>query len=93
MAIMPPDPLTNRKHMLYLVRKIGESIIINDDIEIQVTEVRGKAVKLGIQFPKNATVLRKELFEKIQSENKAASQDTAGMWGRLFPKKTETPGG
>lgn len=63
--------------MLYLVRKIGESIVINDSIEIEVVELKGRAVKLGITFPPEASVLRKELFDKIQEENQAASEGSA----------------
>lgn len=59
--------------MLYLSRKIGESIIINNSIELQVVEVRGKAVKLGFAFPPEATVLRKEIHDKIMTENMAAA--------------------
>lgn len=59
--------------MLYLTRKIGESIIINNNIELTVMDIRGKTVKLGFQFPKEASILRKELHEKIQEENLAAS--------------------
>lgn len=65
--------------MLYLTRKIGESIIINDDIEVTVVEVRGKSIKLGITFPPEASVLRRELHEKIQEENRAAAQATPDM--------------
>jgi carbon storage regulator len=60
--------------MLYLSRKIGESIIINNSIELTVIEVRGKTVKLGFDFPPDATVLRKEIYEKIMAENMAAAQ-------------------
>lgn len=59
--------------MLYLTRKIGESIIINNNIELTVMEVRGKTVKLGFVFPKEATILRKELHEKIMEQNIAAA--------------------
>lgn len=59
--------------MLYLTRKIGESIIINNNIELTVVEVHGKTVKLGFQFPKEATILRKELHEKIREQNIAAA--------------------
>ncbi|MEZ5691548.1 MAG: carbon storage regulator [Rickettsiales bacterium] len=55
--------------MLYLTRRIGESIIINNNIELTVVEVRGKTVKLGFLFPKEATILRKELHEKIMRQN------------------------
>ncbi|PCJ57594.1 MAG: carbon storage regulator [Rhodospirillaceae bacterium] len=60
--------------MLYLTRKIGESVIINDGIEVTVIEVRGKSVKLGFEFPASATVLRKEIYERIQAENRAAAE-------------------
>lgn len=60
--------------MLYLVRKLGESIIINDTIEVKVVEVKGKAVKLGFTFPPTASVLRKEIHDKVREENIAASQ-------------------
>ncbi len=59
--------------MLYLVRKQDESIIINNDIELKIVEIKGKSVKLGFTFPKGASVLRKELYDKIMAENKAAA--------------------
>lgn len=59
--------------MLYLARKEGESIIINNDIELTVVEVRGRAVKLGFKFPPEASILRKELFDKIKAQNLAAA--------------------
>jgi carbon storage regulator len=59
--------------MLYLSRKLGESIVINNSIELTVIEVRGKTVKLGFVFPPEATVLRKEIYDKIRAENIAAA--------------------
>jgi carbon storage regulator len=59
--------------MLYLTRKIGESVIINDNIEVTVVDVRGKSAKLGFTFPPEASVLRRELYERIQEENRAAA--------------------
>jgi len=59
--------------VLYLTRKIGESVIINDDIEVTVIDIRGKSIKLGFTFPATATVLRREIFERIQEENRAAA--------------------
>lgn len=55
--------------MLYLVRKLNESIIINNDIEIKVVEISKNSVKLGITFPPDASVLRKELHDRISQEN------------------------
>ena len=63
--------------MLYLTRKVGESVIINDDIEVTVVDIRGRSVKLGFTFPQGASVLRRELYEKIQKENLEAAQTGA----------------
>ena len=61
--------------MLVLARKVGQSIVINDDVEVLVIEVRGDQVRLGIQAPKSIPVHRKELLEQIRTENlKAASE-------------------
>lgn len=71
--------------MLYLTRKIGESIIINNNIELTVVEVRGKTVKLGFLFPREATILRKELHLKIMEQNiAAASADESGLLDMEF---------
>jgi carbon storage regulator len=59
--------------MLYLTRKIGESVVINDTIEVTVVEVRGKSIKLGFTFPPDASVLRREIHERIKEENRAAA--------------------
>ncbi|MBK1698410.1 carbon storage regulator CsrA [Rhodovibrio salinarum] len=59
--------------MLYLTRKIGESVIINDEIEVTVVDIRGKSIKLGFNFPADASVLRREVHERIQEENRAAA--------------------
>jgi len=59
--------------MLYLSRKLGESIVINNTVELTVIEVRGRTVKLGFTFPPEATVLRKEIYDKVMAENIAAS--------------------
>ncbi len=54
--------------MLYLTRKIGESIVINDDIEVTVVDVRGKSIKLGLTFPSDVSVYRREVYERILAE-------------------------
>lgn len=64
--------------MLYLSRKIGESIIINNSIELTVMEIRGKTVKIGFKFPPEATVLRKEIYDKVMEENMAAAGSGMG---------------
>ena len=65
--------------MLYLTRKIGESVIINDGIEVTVIEIRGKSIKLGFEFPADATVLRKEIHDRIQAENRAAAEEGTAL--------------
>ena len=72
--------------MLYLTRKVGESVIINDTIEVTVIEVRGKSIKLGFTFPPDVTVLREELYERIQAENRAAAEAGARLVEALDEK-------
>lgn len=60
--------------MLVLTRKLNQSIVIGDDIEIVVLEVRGEQVRIGIKAPKNVAVHRKEVYEQIKEENIASSQ-------------------
>jgi carbon storage regulator len=59
--------------MLYLSRKIGESIVVNNNVVITVTEVKGRTVKLGLSFPNDVSVLRKEIYDRISEENAAAT--------------------
>ncbi|MCH2205606.1 MAG: carbon storage regulator CsrA [Lentisphaerales bacterium] len=63
--------------MLILTRKLDESIMIGNDIEVKVVKVSGSQVHLGIVAPKNVAVYRHELFEQVMNENKNAVQNTA----------------
>lgn len=67
--------------MLYLTRKVGESIIINNTIELTVVEIKGRSVKVGFNFPAEAIIMRKELHDRIMEQNIAAAQsgDDQGM--------------
>ena len=58
--------------MLYLNRKPGDAVIINRNIEVRVVEVRGKTVKLGFDFPAEASVLRAEIVEQVKEANRRA---------------------
>jgi carbon storage regulator len=60
--------------MLVLSRQRDESIMIGDEIEITVVDIRGDKVRLGISAPKSVSVHRKEVYEAIQRENTEASQ-------------------
>jgi carbon storage regulator len=60
--------------MLALTRKTGDAIMINNNIEITVLEVRGDQVKIGISAPKEVSIYRKEVYLEIQKENEEAAQ-------------------
>ncbi len=64
--------------MLALTRKKGEALVLNNNIEITVLEVKGDQVKIGIQAPKDVSIYRKEIYLQIQQEN-AASMNADGI--------------
>ena len=55
--------------MLVLARKIGEKIILNDDIEVIVLDANQNTVRIGINAPKNVSVYREELYREIKNTN------------------------
>jgi carbon storage regulator len=61
-------------NLLVITRKKGESILIGDDIEISISKIEDGSVKLAIKAPKEMTILRKELYEEVQNENKEATK-------------------
>ncbi len=63
--------------MLVLSRKKDESIIIGDDIEITIVDVRGDKVRLGINAPRSISVHRKEIYEAIQREKSQKAKEVA----------------
>ena len=80
--------------MLVLSRQRDESIIIGDDIEITVVDIRGDKVRLGVSAPKEISVHRKEVYDAIRRENRAAAQvkpeDLSGL-GKVTPKSPQQP--
>ena len=60
--------------MLALSRKKDEAIIINDNIEVKILEIKGDQIKIGVSAPKSVPIYRKEVFTQIQEANKEASQ-------------------
>ena len=60
--------------MLVLSRQRDETIMIGDDIEVTVVDIRGDKVRLGINAPKEISVHRKEVYDAIRRENRAAAQ-------------------
>ena len=63
--------------MLALARKVNESIMLGNDIEVTVLEIKGDQVKIGIKAPKNVSIFRKEIYVQIEEENKKAAEQTA----------------
>ena len=58
--------------MLILTRKKNESIIIDGSIEVKIIEIEDGKIRIGIEAPKEIEILRKELYDKMKEENKAA---------------------
>ncbi len=63
--------------MLVLSRKRDESIIIGDDVVITVVDIKGEQVKIGVTAPRTVSIHRKEVYEAIQEENRAAAKSKA----------------
>ena len=72
--------------MLVLSRQRDETIMIGDDIEVTVVDIRGDKVRLGINAPREISVHRKEVYDAIRRENRAAAQvkpeDVSGVAGK-----------
>lgn len=81
--------------MLILARKVNESIMIGDQIEISVVDIRGEQVKIGIKAPSTIKVYRQEVYRAIQQENVAAAAATPRALpalGELLPQDKRPPG-
>ncbi len=59
--------------MLALTRKKGEALVLNNNIEVTILEIRGDQVKIGVSAPKEVPIYRKEVYLQIQKENEEAS--------------------
>jgi carbon storage regulator len=74
--------------MLVLTRRLNESILIGEDIEIQVVQVRGTGgqavVRIGISAPKHVPVMRKEVYEEVVAANKQAVQGQVALPAELL---------
>ena len=81
--------------MLVLSRQRDETIMIGDDIEVTVVDIRGDKVRLGINAPREISVHRKEVYDAIKRENREAAQvkpeDLSGL-GKIGPREAAQPG-
>jgi carbon storage regulator len=79
--------------MLVLSRQRDETIMIGDDIEVTVVDIRGDKVRLGINAPREISVHRKEVYDAIRRENRAAAQvkpeDVSGVGAKPKPGDKE----
>ncbi len=65
--------------MLILTRKLNEAIMIGEDIKITVVEIQGDKVKLGIEAPRELSVLREEIYRAVSEENRQATLNPRGV--------------
>jgi carbon storage regulator len=71
--------------MLVLSRQVDETIMIGDDIEITIVDIRGDKVRLGISAPTRIAVHRKEVYEAIKLENQKAAASSSQLGGDVLP--------
>lgn len=76
--------------MLIIRRRVGESILIGEDIEVQITEIAGNRIKLGISAPPDVLILRKEI-RLAEQENLAAARGVSPEAVHLLLKHFQSP--
>lgn len=69
--------------MLVLSRRVGESVVIGNDVVVTVLEVRGDIIRIGVDAPREVPVHRSEVFEAIEAANKAAAAPDAAAVSAL----------
>lgn len=77
--------------MLVLSRRVGESIVIGDDVVVTVLEIRGDVVRVGVDAPRSVAVRRQELLEQLAESNRSAaspSPDAVAGLSRLVGKQS-----
>jgi carbon storage regulator len=65
--------------MLILARKVNERIVIGEDVQVSIVDIKGDQVKIGIDAPKSVKVYRYEVFEAIQEQNRAAASSATEL--------------
>lgn len=79
--------------MLVLTRKVGEGIIIGDDVKLTVVEIKGGTVRIGIDAPKDKKIYRQELYDEIMAQNRSSTgwslEDLSLLSGTISRKAEE----
>jgi carbon storage regulator len=73
--------------MLIITRRPGERLVLGDDIRIEVIEIAGNTVRLGIDAPRSLPVYREELWEAVKQENEAAAKTAADQLPEPSPSR------
>ena len=69
----PAEAIRKEQSMLILTRRVGETVMIGNDITVTVLGVKGNQVRVGVNAPKEVAVHREEIYERIKREEQAAS--------------------
>lgn len=69
--------------MLILTRRVGESVMIGEEVTITVLRVKGNQVRLGVNAPRTVSVQREEIFERIKSEGPASEPEAVPLKGAV----------
>ena len=78
--------------MLVLTRKIGEGIVIGDDVKLTIVEIKGGGVRIGIEAPQNKKIYRQELYDQIMTQNRSStgwSLEDLALISDTMPRKSE----
>ena len=75
--------------MLVLSRKVGESFVIGNDITVEIVEIRGNTIRIGIAAPRDVPVHREEVMRAIAREAAQAAANITGQGGRTDAATTE----
>ena len=78
--------------MLVLTRKIGEGIVIGDDVKLTIVEIKGGGVRIGIEAPQHKKIYRQELYDQIMTQNRSStgwSLEDLALISDTMPRKSE----